>query len=692
MTDFTKHDEVLNDLEAIQDAETDTRQASREAQLFIHKRDGQWETDVLKDPKRPRYTFDMTGPLIDQIAGEIENADFSVRALPTGGETSKDTAKVLDGLIRNIQNVSHAGEIYDQAARYMVEGGLDGWEIKQQFVDGDSFDQDLVIKSISNFVDSVWFWPFTEPDASDSKACVKLKAMPKQEYDDRWPKRNGQSVDSSRLSDVYFHKNEHVIVGQLYYIKEVKRELLKLSNGDVVNAEDVVSVLDELERGGITVIGRRERKKTVAMSRLFDGEGWLNEAQDTVFSRLPIVICIANFTNLEYKNVWRGATEKLMDPQRVYNYSKSREVEEGALSPREKVWITAKQASGHEETLGTLNTNADPFQLYNPDPQAPGPPVKMNGATINPGLKTLSDDMGNMMRSTAGLYAASVGDNPNVQSGIAITKLQDKGRLGSGKYFKAVVRAMRVTGAILIDAIPKVYDTRRQVRIMNEDGSFDLATINDTIFDEQSKQQVTLNDLSAGKYDVTVKAGPSFDSRQRETVATIVDIGTADPSFIELGGDILANNIVAPGMDLLAERKRQQLFQAGVIPFEQQTDAEKQQTVQAQNTPPPPDPAMVLAQAEAGKAEAQKGRVIVQSQSQKRQEDRKDLQLAMTQQAQQFEQFQVQQDAATSMLTEQAETLKTLREAFGLDSLVGMGGLPALIQQIQIVLSEQRQQ
>jgi len=692
MTDFTKLTDVRADLEAIQDAESDMREAAREAQLFIHKRDGQWETDVLSDSNRPRYTFDMTGPLIDQIAGEIENSDFSIRVLPAGGEATKQTAKTLDGLIRNIQNVSGADEIYDQAARYMVEGGYDGWEVKQKFIDGNSFDQDLVIESIANFVDSVWFWPFTKPNASDAQACVKLEAIPIKEYEKRWPKGSGISLDSNRLSDAYLNKNEHVIVGQLYYLKKIRRELLKMSDGTVLDAETAAPVLDELEQAGITVSDRRTREKTVCVSRLFDGSKWLNGPQDTVFGRLPVVPIISNFTNIEYKNVWRGAVEKLIDPQRVYNYAKSREIEEGALSPREKVWMTADQAAGHEDTLATLNTNADPFQIYNPDPKAPGIPTKMNGAKINPGLKTLSDDMGGMMRNTAGLYAASVGDNPNVQSGIAITKLQDKGTLGSGKYFKAVRRGIRLTGRILVEAIPKVYDTRRQERIMNEDGSFEVVTLNATIVDAQTNNVITLNDLSAGKYDVTVDAGPSFKNRQQETVDTIIGIGQVDPSFIEMGGDILAKNITAPGMDSLAERKRQALFLTGIIPLEQQTDEEKQQTIKAQRTPPPPDPALVLAEAEASKAEAQKGRVIVQAQSQQRQEDRKDLQLQFTEQARQFEQFTTQQERITDQLTAQAETMKTLREAFGVDTLVGIGGLPTLLQQIQLVLEAQQGQ
>jgi hypothetical protein len=313
--------------------------------------------------------------------------------------------------------------------------------------------------------------------------------------------------------------------------------------------------------------------------------------------------------------------------------------------------------------------------------------VKLAAGQINPGLKTLSDDMSGMMRNTAGLYAASLGDNPNVQSGIAIDKLQDKGRLGSSKYVKAMRRAIRVTGRILVDAIPKVYDTRRQERIMNEDGSFEMVTLNRVVFDQQTKQIVTINDLSTGKYDVTVAAGLSFKNRQQETAANIIDIGQVDPTFIELGGDILANNITAPGMDLLAERKRLQLFNAGVIPLGQQTAEEQQQTLQAQQTPPPEDPLLIAARAEEGKAAAQNNRVLVQAQSQQRQEDRKDDQLQFTQQAQRFDQFMQQQQLLTDQLTAQAENMETLSKAFGVEAVPG--GLPALLQQLQLVLEAQ---
>jgi len=217
-----------------------------------------------------------------------------------------------------------------------------------------------------------------------------------------------------------------------------------------------------------------------------------------------------------------------------------------------------------------------------------------------------------------------------------------------------------------------------------------MVTLNETVFDQQTQQPVTLNDLSLGKYDVTCIAGPTFKNRQQETVKAITDIGLVDASFVEMGGDILAKNINAPGMDALADRKRLQLFNAGVIPFDQQTDEEKQQTTEAAQTPPPEDPNMVLAQAEASKADAQNNRVMVQAQSQQRQEDRKDAQFRAQRQDAQFDQFAVIQQGIQDQLTAQADNMKTLSDAFGAEGIIG--GIPALMQQIQLVLAAQQGQ
>ncbi len=610
MPDYSKHEDVLKLLTEAQDADQDNREAALEAQWFIEKQDGQWEPEWWDaNSGKPRYTFDMTSPIVDQIAGEIEQADFDIKVRPAGGDSSKETAQILDGLIRNIENISNASAIYSHAGRNMVATGIDGWRVVQEYCDGMSYDQDLMIKPIYNFSERVWFDVGSQTrDRSDSKYCFVLQAIPSDEYKERFPKGSGQSVSSGRTKTGYYQKAATIVCGQIYYVKYEKTEIAMLSDGKIIElTDDTKAVLDELADNGITVSQSRPRKKPVVYSRLFDGSGWLTDEQRTVFSYIPVIPTYGNFKVIEDKTVYRGVVQKLMDPQRVMNYSLSREIEEGALAPRAKYWMTPKQAAGHEEKLRTMNVNSDPVQFYNPDPTVAGgaPPQQSGGAQINPGLRTVSESMRQIMGQTAGMFAANMGDNPGLQSGVAIKSLQQKGDNGTIKYFKAMEIAISQTARVMVDAMPRVYDTTQQKRILNADGSFEMQTLNQTVIDGQTGKPVVINDLSKGKYDVTCSAGPSFQSRSQEAVQTILEMAAFDPSVIQSGADILFNNLDSPGMDLIAQRKRQQLLAAGVIPPTQMTDEEKAQIAQAQAQPKAKDPATQIAEAEALKAQAE---------------------------------------------------------------------------------------
>jgi len=153
--DFSKHNNVLVMISEAQDATTDSRQAVRDAKLFLNKRDGQWDPYAWQKLEgRFRGTFDMCTPIVDQISGEIEQSDFSLNVSPSGGDSSIDVAKTYDGLIRNIRNVSNADGVFNDASRSNVIGGFDAVEVVQEFIDGDSFDQDLLIKKVPKAIDS----------------------------------------------------------------------------------------------------------------------------------------------------------------------------------------------------------------------------------------------------------------------------------------------------------------------------------------------------------------------------------------------------------------------------------------------------------------------------------------------------------------------------------------------------------
>ena len=642
--DYGDHSKVLELYESAKDSDKDNLIRARECEDFLHKRDGQWEQHVYSNfSKKPRYTLDLVNPIVDQIAGEVRKANFDIKVKPAGGEATDDAAKLLDGMIRNIENISNASRVYSKAAEGMIGAGVDGWQVVQDWAEEDSFDQDLFIKPVFNFIDSVVFDPSSqEQDRSDAMWAMKLTTMSKDEYAERWPDREPVSIDASTTR---YEKcqDELITVGEFYLVKLTDKILIKMNNGAVYSEDDVLSVVDELAERGITEEARRTRPSRGVSIRHLDGGGWLGDEQPTVFSWIPIIPTYGKFKISNNEVIWRSKIDKILDPARINNYAFSKNVEEVVLSPKPKVWLTAEQAEGYTDTLETMSTNNDPVQFYNHvDGQAP--PFNPGGAAPNPALGLLQQVSRDAVAQGAGMFTASMGNNPGLQSGVAIEALQERGDNGTLDVFESQEVAICHTAKILLNAIPKVYDAKRQVRILSEDGVAKNEIINNSVMDEETGQPVVLNDLSLGRYDATCNVGKSFKSRQQETVAAVTEVMQVDPTAIQGAEDILYSNISAPGMSLLAERKREQNFNSGYIPRSQWTEEEMQIAQNAQNQEPAPDPNMLIAQAEMEKAKAD---------SVNAENKRYELQInaELKQQSQQIELAKLQQKAEESTIS-----------------------------------------
>ena len=733
MPNYANFKENINLLSEAQDTDEDNRSLSKEDHIFITKEDGQWEQHIIDSfDSKPRYTFDQTTPIVDQIAGDMEKANFDITIKPTGAGATKELAEVRSGMTRNIENISEAQGIYAMAGRNMVTAGLDHWMVATEFLDDTSFDQDLIIKPIHNSIDRVWFDVGAQrQDKADSNHGWLLSAIPRSDFLEKNPKRSGKSVDDGSESETYYNKNETVVIGHLFFRKTKSRELIKTTLGRVFFKDDekFIKIQDELAQAGETIEDTRMVKVSTFFMRKFDGEGWIGKAKETVFSSIPLVPIYGNYQVIENKMLYRGVVRKLKDPQRVLNYSQSREIEEGALAPRAKKWMTKKQAAGHSNTLRTMNTNTDPVQFYNHVDGEPSP-FDMGGAAINPGLRTITESMKGLMGSTAGIFAVGMGDNPGLQSGIAIERLQSKTNNITVKYFSSVEVGVCRTATIINEAYPKVYDTERQQRLLSADGSFEMKFINQPVVDQETGDDVIINDMSIGKYTATCKAGPSFASQQDENVQSILKVAAVNPSILDFGSDIFLSNA---GLNEMAERARQPLLKAGVIPEIQMTDEEKQEAILAAQQEPEQTADMVLAQGELmkGQAALQKNELqfqkdqndavfkqqqaqntlIVKSQelqlkAQKLQLEGQKQDLAISEklagfdrdtQQQEFEQVMSLRDEQRQIVNDnvdnlntQANTMKTLAEGIAVSPIQGPGNVISYIQQTDEVISAQQ--
>ena len=111
-----------------------------------------------------------------------------------------------------------------------------------------------------------------------------------------------------------------------------------------------------------------------------------------------------------------------------------------------------------------------------------------------------------------------------------------------------LTKSIAHVGKILLDLIPKIYDTERVMRIIGDDGKPDLLTIN-----EQSAVGRVLNDVTVGQYDVVMETGPGYNSKRQEAVDAMMPL-LAKPELFNVAGDLVFRNMDFPGAETIADR------------------------------------------------------------------------------------------------------------------------------------------
>lgn len=204
------------------------------------------------------------------------------------------------------------------------------------------------------------------------------------------------------------------------------------------------------------------------------------------------------------------------------------------------------------------------------------------------------------IEATIGIYRDNLGKESNAQSGRAILSRQREGDVGTFLYMDNLAEAVCQAGRILVDMIPRVYDTQRTIRILGEDGKEEFAQINVT--DPATGQK--FNDLSVGRYDVVPSVGPSFSTRREEARESMMAFFQAQPQAAAIAGDIVAKTMDWPGAEEFAKRMRRMALMQGMIEPDQQNPDDMKIVQGMQQQGQKPDPNALLAQAEMEKAKA----------------------------------------------------------------------------------------
>ena len=561
-----KDDKFMNEMrtrfELSIEADSENRVRALDDVRFVSVQGEQWdEYQKRKRKTRPCYEFNRLRQHIRQVTGDQRQnrPQIKLRAVEQG---DKETADILQGLIRNIESISNADKAYDTGFEWAVTGGYGVWRLKTEYNSNDSFVQDIKIQEVTNPF-SVYFDPSAQEfDRRDAQYAFVITKIGKDEFKQKYPKDELIDYTGANYDIQHWIDDASVTLCEYWYKQYEDKTLLLLSNGNTVYEDEIPDRM-VLEANGITVLKERKVEVPKVKMALLTGEGVIEEA-DWAGRFIPIVPVYGDIVDIDGEFHYSGMVRFGKDAQRVYNYHRTTMIETIANAPKVPYLVTPEQIKGFEGLWKSANAENMPFLPYNPDPRAGGMPQRSGGVEIPQALITASQYDAEDIKAVTGQFDASMGAGGNETSGRAILARQREGDTATYSYIDNLSRAIRYTGEILVDLIPKIYDTERVVRILGIDGGEKWVEINKIQLDQMTGQQIVTNDITSGKYDVSVSVGASYNTQRQEASEALLEM-MGNPMLAPVVADLLAKNLDIPNSDELEKRLRKIGIKSGVI-------------------------------------------------------------------------------------------------------------------------------
>ncbi len=547
------------------EADFDNRVDSLEDVEFVNIPGKMWEQNMKQERgKRPCYEYNKTKIRCKRVVNDIKDNRPSGKVRPVeGGDT--EMAELYEGLIRNILNVSHADNATDYAAEYQVEGGMGAWRINTKFSDDTAFDQDIVIEGIENPYNL-----YVDPSAKDfmkrdAEDWIYSERLSNKEFERKYGEAEKVDFEGDRQfdDDDDWYDDETVRVVEYWYKKPHTKDIWQVEVPDPNDPEQpkVIVVDSESDEGIALAKTKGFKPKAVRTVKTFiiemviaSGKKVLEGPIRWAGHRFPFVMVYGEYKVIDGRKYWWGLVRNAKDAQRNYNISKTSIAETIAQAPKGKWWATPKQAAGLTDQWALAHKQNLPYMLYNVDNTSPGPPTRMGAADVPVALMSQAEIDDRDLKDVMGVQDESLGQQTNASSGRAIFARQQQGEISNFNFKDNHAKGYELTYEILIDLIPEIYDSERELRIIGTDGKTDYKRINAIVQDPTTGKAIRVNDMSFGKYDATISVGPSFHTLRQEATETYSVLGQQFPQIWAVAGDLIMKSMDLPYADDIAGR------------------------------------------------------------------------------------------------------------------------------------------
>ena len=550
-------------------ADSHNRDHISEAKRFLNGE--HWhKADKERRKNRPCLVIDRVNPAIDQAVGDQRQNMPSLKVRPTDPKAKIEWAQIKEGKIRHITSQLNAKMAINKAAEHQFQGGIGYLRVVTKYAGDDTFEQLIAIEPVYNELGVLWDSTAQAWDRMDGNRCMVYEKISKESYKEQYG-HEPTSLEIEGDNSFIWRDQDAVIIAE-YFVKEfAEKTLYSLIDG--TTTEDGDQLIENYDIDKDTSKPKQRKVNSYKIYRYkLDGAEIIEDKKEWPSKFWSVVPVNGKEITVDGKTYRRGITKTAMDPQRMYDYYASAATEAFALTAKTKTRVTPEMIAGHEQ-IWNDPAGVYPYQLINAiDPTDPKsiiwpqdvPPPQASTAILS-GLSQAADDI----RTTTGRQLASLGAPSNETSGVAIQKRQTEGDVGDFAYTDNLDIAFCRVGEIILDLFPVIYDTKRTIRTLGEDG---ITTAEETINDpknlaeagdEPLSERGLVNDMAEGKYEVIVDVGPSYTTQRQEAAALYGTIVQAMPQLLGTIGDIFLRNQDVPQSELVANRLKAEMMRSG---------------------------------------------------------------------------------------------------------------------------------
>jgi hypothetical protein len=623
--------------ELVDDAEASTSATREEAgDMLVFGRISQWDDDIGADVQTEfRGTFDIIKSRRNRILGELWSNPVGITFKGSDG-AGEDAAETLTGMYRT--DMLRSEEAIETALQDQVDCGFGAFrfvtEYESKFDDLNNY-QRIIAEPINEANNVVYFDSNAKKkDKSDARWCAIITTFTEKGWEryademgiDYEANKEPRPFRSSQRSDAIFwrSKTDEIKVAE-FYSKEKKRERVlifedPLGQTKAVYQREVKDVIDDMERAGFVKVGEKMKERWVVTKEIVTGEKVLKK-QRIPGEHIPIIPLYGDWSRVEGREIWRGIYHDAQDGQRLHNFTMSYMADIVAKGPRQKPMYFPGQIQGFEYMHSAAGSdNNFPYLLMNevspitemPYPQGPAsyiepPQLPQAAAAMLEFTRRSVDDV------TGGALSQEQMMSGQVTEG-QINSAQSAQNMETFLYQNSFALAMKQAGRVYASMASELYDVPREAVTTQPDGTESSVTVMETVFDEETGQEVVINDITRGKFEVYADVGPNFQSQKEEARSEMRELYTALQGTPE-GEMVLLTYFTlmeGPKTDHLKAYARKRLVMQGLM--EPDTDEEKQMMQQASQQQQQPDANMVMAMAEQTKAEADMAKVQMDGQ------------------------------------------------------------------------------